>query len=115
MITNMIELRVGKLTLNHLIGINCPEFRNELLDSYVFKLNLGSDCLELCFWTVTFKTIFDSVILQKYQSLLNQSFKHNSTHMPFLYKKLGPGLSSESYLYFQGFRRSKLLNGCLVV
>ena len=39
------------------IGNNCPEFRNELLDSFFFKLTLGSDCLEFCFRTVTFKTI----------------------------------------------------------
>ena len=45
-----------KLTLNHLIGNNCPEFHNGLLDSYFFKLTLGSDCFKLCFWTVAFKT-----------------------------------------------------------
>ena len=49
MITNLIELRREKLILNHLIGNNCPEFPNGLLDSYFFKLNLGSDCSELCF------------------------------------------------------------------
>ena len=48
-ITNVIELRMGKLILNHLIGNNYPEFRNGLLDSYFFKVTLGSDCLELCF------------------------------------------------------------------
>ena len=31
------------------------------------------------------------------------------------YKQLGSGLSPESCLYFQGFRGSKLLNGCLVL
>ena len=31
------------------------------------------------------------------------------------YKQLGSGLSTQSCLYFQGFRGSKLLNGCLVV
>ena len=46
MITNLIE-----------IGYNYPEFHNELLDSYFFKLTLGSDCLELCFRTVAFKNI----------------------------------------------------------
>ena len=44
-------------TFNHLIGNNCPEFRNGHLDCYIFKLTLGSDCLELCFWIVIFKTI----------------------------------------------------------
>ena len=57
MITNMIDQRMAKLILNHLIGNNCVEFRNGLLDTCFFKLTLGSDCLELCFWTVTFKTI----------------------------------------------------------
>ena len=56
----------------------------------------------MVFWTVTFQTDFrkrlfrtlilkscfqnhsDSVTLQKYQLLLNKSFKHNSTHMPSL-------------------------------
>ena len=30
----------------------------------------------------------------------------------FFYKQLGLGLSPQSYLYFQGFWGSKLLNGC---
>ena len=34
---------MGKLILNHLVGNNCPEFRNGLLDSDFFKLTLGSD------------------------------------------------------------------------
>ena len=55
MITNLIEPRMGKL--NHLFENNCPEFRNGFLDSYFFKLTLESDCLELCFWRVAFKTI----------------------------------------------------------
>ena len=46
-----------KLILNHLIGNDSPEFRNKLLDSYFFKVILGSDCLEICFWAVTFKNI----------------------------------------------------------
>ena len=33
----------------------------------------------------------------------------------FFYNQLGSGLSRKSCLYFQGFRGSKLLNGCLVV
>ena len=47
----------------------------------LFKLILGSHCLELCFWTVGFKNHPDSVILQKCQSLSNQSFNYNSVHM----------------------------------
>ena len=57
MITNLIEPGMRKLILNHLIGNYCPEFRNGFLDIYLFKLTLESDCLELCFWTVAFKTI----------------------------------------------------------
>ena len=33
----------------------------------------------------------------------------------FWYMQLGSGLSPQSYLYFQEFQSSKLLNGCLVV
>ena len=44
-------------TCNHLIRNNCPEFRNEHLESYFFKLTLGGDCLELSNWTFAFKTI----------------------------------------------------------
>ena len=62
MITTLIKQRMLKLILNHLIGNNCPDFLNGLLDSYFFKLNLGSDCLELCFLEVPFKTI----LVQKY-------------------------------------------------
>ena len=57
MITNLIEARMGKLILNHLIGNNCPVFGNGLLATCFFKLTLGSDCLELSFWNVAFKTI----------------------------------------------------------
>ena len=39
-ITNLIELPMAKLILNHFIGNNCPEFRNELPDSYFCKLTL---------------------------------------------------------------------------
>ena len=50
MIINLIEPRIGKVILNHLTGNNCLEFCNGLtLNSYFFKLTLGSDCLELCF------------------------------------------------------------------
>ena len=49
MVTNLIKPRKGKLTLNHLIGNNCPEFCNGVPDSYFFKLTLWRDCLQLCF------------------------------------------------------------------
>ena len=81
MITNLIEPRKGKLFLNHLIENLCPEFRNGLLDSYFFRLTLGSECLQFCFWGATFKTITKYYILQKYQSFSNQSFKQNSVHL----------------------------------
>ena len=42
-ITNLIEWRMGKITLNHFVGNNCPEFCNRFLDSFVFKLTLGCD------------------------------------------------------------------------
>ena len=54
---DLIGPRMEKLILNNLIGNNCPEFCNGFLDSYLFKLTLGSDFLELCFLTVAFKTI----------------------------------------------------------
>ena len=57
MINNLIESSMGKMILHRLIGNNCPEFRNGLLDSYFFKLTLGSDCVELCFWAAAFRTI----------------------------------------------------------
>ena len=50
MITNLIEPRMGKVILNHLIENNCPEFHSGLLGTYFFKMALGSDCLELCYW-----------------------------------------------------------------
>ena len=53
--TSLIEPRKGKLILHHLIENNCLEFRNDLLDSYFYKLTLGSDCLKLYFSVVAFK------------------------------------------------------------
>ena len=70
--------------LHFLCSDNCPEFRNGLLDSYYFKLTLGSGCLELLFKTDALQNHPDSVILQIYQSHSNQSFKHNLKHMPSL-------------------------------
>ena len=54
---SLIWTTYGKVIFNHLIGNNCQGFRNGLLDSYFCKLTLGSDCWELCFWVVAFKTI----------------------------------------------------------
>lgn len=77
-ITNLIEPRIGKLILNYLTGKNRSELCNGLLDSYFFKLALGMDCLELCF----FQNHPTSVILEKYQTFSNHSFKQDSAHMP---------------------------------
>ena len=57
MITNLIEPRMMELILDHLIENNSTEFRSGVLDSYFFKLILWSNCSELCFWTVAFKSI----------------------------------------------------------
>ena len=62
--------------------VNIAYFQ-EHLHTTTSEVSLGSDCLGLSFWTVTFKHP-DLVISQKYQSLSNQSFKHNSTHIPSL-------------------------------
>ena len=48
-IINVMEPRMGKLILNHLIETNCPEFSNRLMDSYFFKLTLESDHLGFYF------------------------------------------------------------------
>ena len=63
MITNLIKPLIGKPILNHLIGSNCPEFGSGLLDSYFFKLDLKSDCLELFSGQSLLKPSWLSVIL----------------------------------------------------
>ena len=62
----------------------------EYLHTDASEVSLGSDCLWFCFWTVAFKYP-DLVILQKYQLLPNQGFKHNAAHIPSL--SLTPTLS----------------------
>ena len=101
MITNLIQPRMGKLMLNHLIGNTCPEFCNGLLASCFFKFTLGSNCLEL-FLESRFQNHPGSPILQKYHSLSNQSFKQNSVHMPSL------DLTSISFLLNLNFVCSSL-------
>ena len=49
----------------------------------ISEASLGSDCLELSFCAFTFKHP-ELEILQKYQSLSHQSFKHNLAHIPSL-------------------------------
>ena len=56
MITNLIEPRMGKRILNHLIGITVQSSAMDFWNSYFLKLILRSDCLELYFWTVPLKT-----------------------------------------------------------
>ena len=58
-------------------GNNFPEFCNVLLESYFFKLTLGSDYLEICFWAVAFKIIW----LSKYYNKILH-------HVRLLHKKL---------------------------
>ena len=74
MITDLNEPRMGKLTLNHSIGNNCPEFRDGLLDSSFFE----TDFRKWLFGTLSLDSRFDnypdSLILQKYQLLSNQNF-----------------------------------------
>ena len=105
-ITNLIEPRMGKLILNHLTGNNCPEFHNGLLDSYFFKLTLGSDFGNFVSES-RFENHPDSVILQKYQSFSNQRFKQNSMHMSSL--NLTPKLSFKPRfgMYINGYYTKK--------
>ena len=82
---------------------------------------------------------FQSSLPKKYRNLPRESLRYHGnfretikTHMnigneiekllanlriafSFFYKQLMSGFSPESCWYFQGFRSSKLLNGCLVV
>ena len=69
MVTNLIEPRTRKLILNHLIGNNCPEFRDGPLDSYFSKINRGSNCFGPLFQCSLFQNHSDSAILQKQHSL----------------------------------------------
>ena len=61
--------------------ISKSTYLQEHLHMAASEVNLGSDCLGLSFRTVTFKHP-DLVISQKYQSLSNQSLKHNSAPIP---------------------------------
>ena len=101
-ITNLIKPWMGKLILNHLIGNNFPEFHIRLLGSYFFKLTLGSDCLELCFWTVDFKTI---LILNLTPKL---SFKPRFRMLIIIvyYKKSERLLSLDSWFVFYDEEKS---------
>ena len=59
----------------------CHFYTMDLWTATFFKLTLGSDRSELCFWTIDFKNHPDSVILQKCQSLSNQRFNYNQAHI----------------------------------
>ena len=65
----------------------CETFTNIIVEEHLVttasELTLEKDCLELYFGN-HFQNHLDSVILQKYQLLSNQSFKQHSAHMPSL-------------------------------
>ena len=82
MITNnFIKPRIGKLILNIWLEITVQSFTVDFWTATFFKLTLGSDCLELRYWTVNFKNHPDSVKLHKRQLLSSLSIKHNALHM----------------------------------
>ena len=105
MITNLIEPCMRKMILNHLTGNNCPEFLNGLLSSYFYKLTLESGFLEFygdsrfqSFLRSNASEVFiekdalkkcskctaEHSCFKKYQSFLNQNFKHNQAHIRYL-------------------------------
>ena len=92
MIINLSKPRLGKLIFNHLIENNCPEFHNELLDSYCFIPTLGGDCVKLSFWAVTFNTILTQ-LYYKNISRFQSTFKPKSRLMSSL--NVTPKLSFE--------------------
>ena len=102
MITNLIKPWMGKLILNHLIGNNFPEFHIRLLGSYLFKLTLGSDCLELCFWTVAFKTI----LILNLTSKLSFEPRFRVLIIIVYYKKSERLLSLDSWFVFYDEEKS---------
>ena len=79
---------------------NSPKFCNKLLDSYFFKLTLGSDCLELFFWTVSFKTIQIQCYCKN--TIRLQDHSHNLVHML--------SLSSTPKLSFESWFRMFIIN-----
>ena len=84
-ITNLIEPRMGKLMVNHLIGNGCPEFCKQWTSrQLLFQIDFGKWLFGTLFLGSPFQNHPDSVMLKNYQSLSNQSFKHNSAHMPSL-------------------------------
>ena len=57
----------------------------KVLQNTYFEGHLSLKCLTVIVSGQSFQNHPDSVILQKYQALSNQSFKHNLEHMPSLY------------------------------
>ena len=49
LMTNLIEPRMEKLIINHLIGNNCPEFRHGFLDLVLFQTDSRKWLLETLF------------------------------------------------------------------
>ena len=86
-------------------------YLEEHLRTAASELTLRSDCLELCFWKIALKTT-----LTQYQSLSNQSFKHNSALMSSLY--LTPTLPFERrfrMLIINGYYTKRVLTGVWIV
>ena len=90
-IINLNEPFMVKLTLNRWIGNSCPEFRNGLLDSYFFKLTLGSDCLsgtlflDSRFQTMTFFLFFGDLVLLDPEAYLETRGTSVMEHRVFSY------------------------------
>ena len=87
-------------------------YLEEHLRTAISEVTLGSNCLGLSFFLPRrFQNHPDSVILQKYHLLSNQSFKHNSVYITSL--NLTPTLSFESrfrmFIINDYDRKSKLL------
>ena len=70
-----------------LLLIKLPAFSRKSILKNASELTLGSDWLELCFWTVAFKTILTQYCCYKNITRFQtrQSFKHISARMPSLY------------------------------
>ena len=55
MVTNLTELHMWKLIYNGLLGMTVQNSAMDFWTVTFFKMTLGKDCLELCFWGVDFK------------------------------------------------------------
>ena len=73
---------------------------------HIIRVRVSHKIKGVLMWDFTFKS---NVCIKLKYTLISLDM-----HL-FLYKQLGSGFSPQSCLCFQGFWRSKLLNGCLVV